>query len=59
VERWESYVLGVLGILLVAGSVVSQIVAIAEGHAWSALPFSLSVAIGVVLYASGFRLLSG
>jgi hypothetical protein len=58
VERWESYVLGAFGILLMVGSLALQIAALATGRVSWALLLTLGVVAGAVLYRAGFRLLS-
>jgi hypothetical protein len=57
-ERWEAYALGVLGILLVVASLTLQVIAVATGAPWSALPLALGVIIGALLYRAGYRVLS-
>jgi hypothetical protein len=58
VERWESYALGVLGILFVVVSLSLQVIAFAMGSPWSAVPLTLGIVIGALLYRAGYRLLS-
>jgi hypothetical protein len=58
VERWESYALGLLGILLVVTSLALQMVTLTVGNPWLALPLTLGVVSGAFMYRAGFVLIS-
>ena len=57
-ERWDAYVLGAFGIIIAVTSIAFQVVALVSGLTWTALPYSLGVVAGALLYRWGFRIAS-
>ena len=57
-EHWESYALGLSGILFVVVSLSLQVIAFAMGSPWWAVSLTIGIVIGALLYRAGYRLLS-
>jgi hypothetical protein len=57
-ERWDAYVLGAFGMIVVVAAIALQVAALIAGETSTALLSSLGVVGGALLFRWGYRIAS-